>query len=58
MENEEEKLNQIVNELRREKARIWRNNNKDKVREINKRYWLNKTKKELAKRENQNKEDD
>ena len=58
MENEEEKLNQIVNELRREKARIWRNNNKDKVREINKRYWLNKTKKELAKRENQNKEED
>lgn len=58
MENEEEKLNQIVNELRREKARIWRNNNKDKVREINKRYWLNKAKKELAKRENQNKEEE
>lgn len=52
MENEEEKLNQIVNELRREKARIWRNNNKEKVKEINKRYWLNKTKKELARREN------
>lgn len=54
----EEKLNEIVNELRREKARIWRNNNKDKVKEINKRYWLNKAKKELAKRENQKKEED
>lgn len=52
MENEEEKLNQIVNELRREKARIWRNNNKEKVKEINKRYWLNKAKKELARKEN------
>lgn len=58
MENKEEKLNQIVNELRREKARVWRNNNKDKVREINKRYWLNKAKKELVKRENQNKEEE
>lgn len=57
MENEE-KLNQIVSELRREKARIWRKNNKDKVREINKRYWLNKAKKELAKREKQNKEEE
>lgn len=53
MENEEEKLNQIVNELRREKARIWRNNNKEKVKEINKRYWLNKAKKELTRRENE-----
>lgn len=44
MGNETE-LNEIVAEIRREQARIWRKNNKDKVKEINKRYWLKKHKK-------------
>ncbi len=55
MDNDE-KLDKIVAELRREKARIWRKNNKEKVKEINKRYWLKKAKEELEKRENQKKE--
>ena len=55
MDNDE-KLDSIVTELKREKARIWRKKNKDKVKEINKRYWRKKAKQELEKRENQKKE--
>lgn len=55
MDNDE-KLDSIVTELKREKARIWRKKNKDKVKEINKRYWRKKAKQELDRRENQKKE--
>ena len=55
MDNDKE-LDNIVAELRSEKARIWRKNNKEKVKEINKRYWRKKAKQELEKRENQKKE--
>lgn len=44
-------LEKIAKELRNKKAKQWRDNNKDKVKEINKRYWLNKAKKELEKME-------
>lgn len=44
-------LEEIARELRNKKAKQWRDNNKDKVKEINKRYWLNKAKKELEKME-------
>ena len=50
MENEEKQLNEIANEIRREKAKIWRANNKEKVKEINKRYWLKKAKQVLEER--------
>lgn len=55
MDNETE-LNEIVAEIRREKARIWRKNNKDKVKEINRRYWLKKAQKILDERKNNTKE--
>lgn len=55
MDNETE-LNKIVAEIRREKARIWRKNNKDKVKEINRRYWLKKAQKILDERKNNTKE--
>lgn len=55
MDNETE-LNEIVAEIRREQARIWRKNNKDKVKEINKRYWLKKAQKILDERKNNTKE--
>lgn len=55
MGNETE-LNEIVAEIRREQARIWRKNNKDKVKEINKRYWLKKAQKILDERKNNTKE--
>lgn len=55
MDNDEE-LDNITAELRREKAKLWRKNNKEKVKEIHKRYWRKKAKEELEKRENQKKE--
>ena len=55
MDNDKE-LDNIVAELRREKAKLWRKNNKEKVKEIHKRYWRKKAKEELEKRENQKKE--
>lgn len=50
MDNERE-LNEIAAEMRREQARIWRKNNKDRVKEINKRYWLKKAKQVLEERQ-------
>lgn len=38
MENNEN-LEAVAREIRNKKAREWRNKNKDKVKEINKRYW-------------------
>lgn len=34
-------------EIRNEYIREWRRNNKDKVREYNRRYWLNRAKREV-----------
>ena len=51
---EERKMNEIeemARRLRNEKAKKWRDNNKDKVKEINKRYWINKAKKEIENKE-------
>lgn len=42
-----EKIEEIARQLRNQKAKEWRNNNKDKVKEINHRYWINRAKKEL-----------
>ncbi len=42
-----EKIEEIARQLRNEKAKEWRNNNKEKVKEINHRYWINKAKKQL-----------
>lgn len=44
-------LEELARKLRNEKAKKWRENNKDKVREINKRYWINKAKKQLEEKE-------
>lgn len=43
-------IEEIARQLRNQKAKEWRDKNKDKVKEINKRYWLNKAKKQLEKR--------
>lgn len=42
-------IEELARKLRNKKAKQWRDNNKEKVREINKRYWINKAKKELEK---------
>lgn len=39
----------LARKLRNQKAKEWRDNNKEKVRQIQKNYWLNKAKKELEK---------
>lgn len=44
-------IEEIARKMRNQKAKEWRDNNKEKVKEINKRYWLNKAKKELEKKE-------
>ena len=44
-------LEEIARKLRNDKAKKWRDSNKEKVKEINRRYWLNKAKKVLEKKE-------
>ena len=40
-------LLELARKMRNQKAKEWRDKNKDKIREINKRYWLNKAKKQV-----------
>ena len=42
-----ENIEEIARRLKNEKAKQWRDNNKDKVKEINKRYWIKKAQKLL-----------
>ena len=44
----DKKLQEIARSIRNEKVREWRHKNKDKVKEINQRYWLKKAKVKLA----------
>lgn len=44
-------IEEVARKMRNQKAKEWRDKNKEKVKEINKRYWLNKAKKELEKKE-------
>ena len=44
-------LEDIVRQLKNQKAKEWRDNNKEKVLEINRRYWLKKAKKVLEEKE-------
>lgn len=46
--NKEEKIIELAKKLKNEKAKEWARRNKDKIREINKRYWLKKAKEILA----------
>lgn len=44
-------IEEMARKLKNQKAKQWRDKNKEKVKEINKRYWINKAKKELMKKE-------
>ena len=46
-----ENIEEIARQIRNKKAKEWRDKNKEKVKEINKRYWINKAKKEIEKKE-------
>lgn len=50
MNLEDKKLLSEVKNIKLEYHRKWREKNKDKVKQINERYWLNKAKKELEKK--------
>ena len=43
-------IEEMARQLRNKKAKEWRSKHKDRVKEINHRYWLNKAKKELEKK--------
>lgn len=42
-----ENIEEIARKIKNQKAKEWRDKNKDKIKEINKRYWINKAKKQL-----------
>lgn len=47
----DKKLQDIARAIRNEKVREWRHKNKDKVKEINQRYWLKKAKEKNKEKE-------
>ena len=42
---ENKELQDLARKLKNEKSKQWARKNKDKIKEINKRYWLKKLKK-------------
>jgi hypothetical protein len=46
-----ENIEEIARQLRNKKVREWRKNNKEKVKEINHRYWIKQAEKLLEKGE-------
>lgn len=48
----ENNIQQKVAEIKRDYFRNWRKNNKDKVKEINKRYWEKKAQQLLSEEKN------
>lgn len=45
---ENKQLEDMARKLKNERSKAWARKNKDKIKEINKRYWLKKAKKKLA----------
>lgn len=45
---ENKELLELAKKMKREKAKEWARKNKDRIKEINKRYWLKKAKEKLA----------
>ena len=48
---DQNRIEKLARELRNKKAQEWRKNNKEKVKEINRRYWLKRAEKELVYKE-------
>lgn len=53
---ENKELHDLARKLKNEKSKEWARRNKNKIKEINKRYWLRKAEKILAE-ENKKEED-
>ena len=45
---ENKQLEDMARKLKNERSKAWARKNKDKIKEINKRYWLKKAKEKLA----------
>ena len=45
---ENKQLEAMARKLKNERSKAWARKNKDKIKEINKRYWLKKAKEKLA----------
>ena len=45
----DDKLIRTIKKLKNQKAKLWRDKNKDKVKASNERYWINLAKRELEK---------
>ena len=45
---ENKELLELAKKMKREKAKEWARKNKDRIKEINKRYWLKKAKEKFA----------
>ena len=45
---ESKKLELIAKKLKNQRSKEWARRNKDRIKEINKRYWLKKAKEKLA----------
>ena len=54
--HKDKKLQEIARSIRNEKVREWRHKNKDKIKEINRRYWLKKAKAKLSEENNKEEE--
>ena len=45
---ENKQLEDMARRLKNERSKAWARKNKDKIKEINRRYWLKKAKEKLA----------
>lgn len=53
---ENKQLEAMARKLKNERSKAWARKNKDKIKEINKRYWLKKAKEKLAEEKNKEEE--
>ena len=54
--DENKQLEAMARKLKNERSKAWARKNKDKIKEINKRYWLKKAKEKLAEEKNKEEE--
>lgn len=53
---ENKQLEDMARKLKNKRSKAWARKNKDKIKEINKRYWLKKAKEKLAEEKNKEEE--
>ena len=53
---ENKELYDMARKLKNQKSKEWARKNRDRIKEINKRYWLKKAKEKLAEQKNKEEE--